>query len=248
VLQLALVAVGMAIALPFVLDAVSGLWGAWSAHRTTFHDRGGLVPPFTPHGVQWTPAAVVARWDVSAMLLLGGIPWNCYFQRVLACETPAQARLTSILAGAMTIALVGPPLLLGTAAAVYPWPAEARTQLAAIPAQALPLLLGIATPSLVALLGLGAIVGAVTSSFSASVLSAASMVTWNGVRAFVRRMSEAAVQRRPEVGVSGTSSTSRSSGLDAGAQRLKSSAAGSRSWLRKRWALASVTTGCQSGR
>ena len=27
------------------------------------------------------------------MLMLGGIPWNCYFQRVLSCKTPAQGAL-----------------------------------------------------------------------------------------------------------------------------------------------------------
>ena len=37
------------------------------------------------------------------------------------------------------------------------------------------------TPPWVAVLGLGAIIGAVTSSFSASILSAGSMVAWNGV-------------------------------------------------------------------
>jgi high affinity choline transporter 7 len=37
-------------------------------------------------------------------------------------------------------------------------------------------------PPFVALLGLGAIVGAVTSSFSSSILSAASMVSWNGCK------------------------------------------------------------------
>jgi high affinity choline transporter 7 len=149
----------------------------------------------------WTVAGVVNWWDVSAMLLLGGIPWNCYFQRVLACETPGQARRTSVLAGVTTIVLVGPPLLLGVAAAVFPWPPAARAQLSAAPAQALPLLLGTATPPLVALLGLGAIVGAVTSSFSASVLSAASMATWNGVRPFAGRLGEAALQRVVRVAV-----------------------------------------------
>jgi len=203
VLQLALVAVGMALALPYVFEAVNGLWNAWVAYRTAFPDRGGLAPPFAAHGATWTPAAVIGWWDVSAMLLLGGIPWNCYFQRVLACGTPAEARRTSVLAGIMTIVLVVPPLLLGIAAAVYPWPAEARAQLTNSPAHALPLLLGMATPAVVALLGLGAIVGAVTSSFSASVLSAASMATWNGIRPFVRRMDAAALQQGVRVAVLG---------------------------------------------
>jgi high affinity choline transporter 7 len=195
VLQLALVAVGMSLAVPYALDAAGGLAAAWSAYTAAFPDRGGLWPPVTPGGSVWTLPAVSSWWDVSVMLLLGGIPWNCYFQRVLACETPARARQTSIAAGLMTIVLVGPPLVLGVAAAVYPWDAAAQARLAASPAEALPLLLGAATPAVVALLGLGAIIGAVTSSFSASVLSAASMASWNGLRALARDVTREGVQR-----------------------------------------------------
>jgi high affinity choline transporter 7 len=139
---------------------------------------------------------VAAWWDLSVMLLLGGIPWNCYFQRVLACATPAQARRTSIVAGLATMALVAPPLVLGLAAAVYPWPPTLAAHLAQTPAQALPMLLREATPPLVALLGLGAIVGAVTSSFSASVLSASSMAAWNGLRALRGPGLDASAARR----------------------------------------------------
>jgi hypothetical protein len=31
--------------------------------------------------------------------MLGGIPWNCHFQRVLSCRTPARAQWHSILVG-----------------------------------------------------------------------------------------------------------------------------------------------------
>jgi high affinity choline transporter 7 len=47
---------------------------------------------------------------------------------------------------------------------------------------ALPLLFAEAVPPWVAIVGLTAIVGAVTSSFSASILSAGSMISWNVVR------------------------------------------------------------------
>ncbi len=207
VLQLALVGVGMCLAVPFVLAATGGLDATWSAYRATFAERGGLGPPVTLGGAHWTLPAVTAWWDLSVMLLLGGVPWNCYFQRVLACSSPAHARRTSIVAGFATMALVVPPLILGVAAAVYPWTEPALTQLAATPAQALPLLLREATPPLVALLGLSAIVGAVTSSFSASVLSAASMAIWNGLRAL----------RGRELGAAGTTRAVRLAVLVVGA-------------------------------
>ena len=114
------------------------------------------------------------------MLMLGGIPWNCYFQRVLSCRTPARAQAHSLLAGALTIAFTLPPLLLGQAAWLHAWPADLAAQLQQQPSQALPMLLRHTMPPFVALLGLGAIVGAVTSSFSASILSAGSMFAWNG--------------------------------------------------------------------
>jgi high affinity choline transporter 7 len=61
---------------------------------------------------------------------------------------------------------------------------------------ALPLLLADAVPPLVAILGLTAIVGAVTSSFSASILSAGSMLSWNVGRGLVApEMSPLAMRR-----------------------------------------------------
>src|SRR5262249_23011798 len=71
------------------------------------------------------------------------------------------------------------PLLLGTAVFSYAWPAALRAELQATPALALPLLLQYMTPAFVGMLGLGAIIGAVTSSYSASILSAGAMFTWN---------------------------------------------------------------------
>ena len=51
--------------------------------------------------------------------------------------------------------------------------------LAEQPAHALPLIFRDVVPPLVGLLGLAAIIGAVTSSFSSSILSAGSMFSWN---------------------------------------------------------------------
>ncbi len=113
------------------------------------------------------------------MLMLGGIPWNCYFQRVLSCRSPRAAVQHSIFAGLLTIALTVPPLLLGLVAFAYPWPAELAARLAAQPADALPMIFKYVVPPVIGLFGLAAIVGAVTSSFSASILSAGSMFSWN---------------------------------------------------------------------
>jgi high affinity choline transporter 7 len=185
-LQLGLVVVGLIAALPFALDAAGGLDAAWSNYTTARADRGLFFPPLEPQGSFWTAPAIINWWDVSAMLVFGGIPWNCYFQRVLSCQTPRKAELHSIFSGLMTIALTAPPLLFGVAAFSYNWPPDLLVELQAHPSQALPMLLSHAVPPLVALLGFGAIIGAVTSSFSSSILSAASMLSWNCYRRLLR--------------------------------------------------------------
>ena len=184
--QLGLVALGLAAALPFALGASGGLETSWARYLAARPDRGGLLPPLAASGAFWTPQSIAGWWDASVMLTLGGIPWNCYFQRVLSCRTPSTARRHSIAAGLLTIAFTVPPLLLGIAAFSYAWPPRLGAELAAEPARALPLLLRHATPPWVALLGLGAIVGAVTSSFSSSILSAGSMFSWNCCKRLLR--------------------------------------------------------------
>ena len=179
VVQLALVGLGLAMALPYVLDAAGGLAAAWHAYVTARPESATLLPPMTPATPAWQGGAVFRWWDTSIMLVLGGIPWNSYFQRVLSCRTPDDAARHSLFAGLLTIALTIPPALMGLGAFVFPWPADLAARLASTPADAMPLLFAHAVPPVVGVLGLAAIVGAVTSSFSASILSAGSMLTWN---------------------------------------------------------------------
>lgn len=162
--QLVLVAVGLAVALPYSLSAAGGLGHAWSVYQAAPHDAS---------------FSSVAWWDLSIMLMLGGVPWNCYFQRVLSCRTPRAAQAHSILSGLMTMALTIPPLLMGLVAFAYAWPPALADRLAAQPADALPMIFRYVTPPAIGLLGLAAIIGAVTSSFSSSILSAGSMFAWN---------------------------------------------------------------------
>ncbi len=170
--------VGLGAALPFALSAVGGVAAAWDAYQAARPESAILVPPLTP-GTGWTRGSIVTWWDVSVMLMLGGVPWNCYFQRVLSCRTPRAAQAHSILSGLMTIALTVPPLLMGLVAFAYVWPPAIADRLAAQPADALPLIFKHVVPPVIGLLGLAAIVGAVTSSFSSSILSAGSMFAWN---------------------------------------------------------------------
>lgn len=184
VFQLGLVAIGLAVAVPFVLDGAGGLEQIWQRYASARPEGHGIVPELSVGGM-WSTPAMVSWWDVSLMLMLGGIPWNCYFQRVLSCTSPANAVAQSIVSGVLTIAFTAPPLLMGIAAFSYPWPAEALARLQVNPAETLPLLFALAVPPLVGMLGLAAIVGAVTSSFSSSILSAGSMLSWNCLKRLV---------------------------------------------------------------
>lgn len=184
IVQLGLVALGLCVAVPFVLTGVGGLDSAWLQYVTARPEGSSVVPMPASSGM-WTHAAVVSWWDVSVMLMLGGIPWNCYFQRVLSCETPAKAKGQSIVSGLLTMAFTIPPLLMGIAAFSYPWSAGIAARLQITPAETLPMLLAHAVPPVAGMLGLAAIVGAVTSSFSSSILSAGAMFSWNCLRRIV---------------------------------------------------------------
>lgn len=186
IVQLGLVALGLTAALPYVLDGAGGLTAAWATYVTARPDGAGVFPPIEAAGLGlWSGGAVWSWWDTSLMLVLGGIPWNAYFQRVLSCRTPRDAARQSVLAGGLTIALTGPPLLMGVGAFAYPWPADLTARLATSPADAMPLLFAHAVPPAIGLLGLAAIIGAVTSSFSSSILSAGSMLSWNCLKRLV---------------------------------------------------------------
>ena len=191
--QLTLVGIGLAITLPIALDAVGGVTAAWTLFQASRPEgalflppalsdagavAGGVEAPLQPAGM-WTMPSIVAWWDVSIMLMLGGIPWNCYFQRVLSCRSANHARAHSILSGLLTIVLTIPPLLIGLVAFAYVWPPDVARRLAEQPAHALPLVFAHVVPPLAGLIGLAAIIGAVTSSFSSSILSAGSMFSWN---------------------------------------------------------------------
>ena len=182
VFQLAIVAIGLCVALPFVLSGAGGLRHAWDVYVAARPEGAGVIPPWQPHTDLWNRASVIRWWDTSVMLMCGGIPWNCYFQRVLSCRSPRAARGQSVLSGVLTIAFTAPPLLMGVSAFAYPWPAGMLSRLQATPAETMPLLFLHAVPRGIGLLGLAAIVGAVSSSCSSSLLSAGSMLSWNGVK------------------------------------------------------------------
>jgi high affinity choline transporter 7 len=183
--QLALVPIGMIAAMPFALAAVGGAQACFDGYVAQQGSLARLFPPVTADG-NWPFATIVGWWETSIVLVLGGIPWNCYFQRVLSCNSAVEARRHSVLAGGLTMLLTLPPLVLGMATLVYTgWSAAQQEQLREMPALALPMLLRTMVPPAIAMLGMAAIIGAVTSSLSSSILSAGSMFSWNVYRRLI---------------------------------------------------------------
>lgn len=123
--------------------------------------------------------------DSYLLLIFGGIPWQVYFQRVLAAKTPKRARILSFSASFGCVFMAIPAVLIGAIGASANWNETeyARYYPTPIPEEnyglILPLVLQYLCPTAVAVIGLGAVSAAVMSSADSSVLSAASMFARN---------------------------------------------------------------------
>jgi high affinity choline transporter 7 len=191
VFQLFLILVGLGIAVPFVVSSAGG-----SAHlleRVT-----GALGGDTAFGGFSGPHETLSYLDWSVILI--GIPWNVYFQRVLAASDGKAAARQSMYAAFLCAFMAVPPLVLGLSGRALDWavladsPAglslggaeQVMSDLADSPALILPYLMRLAVPTWVGVLGLGAVAAAVMSSVDSSILSASSLVAWNGYRRLFR--------------------------------------------------------------
>ncbi|XP_067841536.1 high-affinity choline transporter 1-like [Heptranchias perlo] len=126
----------------------------------------------------------VWNWiDNYFLMILGGIPWQAYFQRVLSASSAAHAQVMSIVAAFGSLTLAVPSVIIGAIGASTDWNQTAyglpdpihRNQTQMI----LPIILRYLCPSYIAFFGLGAVSAAVMSSADSSILSASSMFTRN---------------------------------------------------------------------
>ncbi|NWX11867.1 SC5A7 protein, partial [Aegotheles bennettii] len=134
----------------------------------------------------------LGRWlDDFFYLVLGSIPWQTYFQRVLSAASPGEARLISYLSGFGCFLMAIPSVLIGAVAASTDWnqtsyglpsPLE-RGESAMI----LPLVLHCLCPAYISIAGLGAIAAAAMSSADSALLSASSMFAHNIYRKILRK-------------------------------------------------------------
>lgn len=197
VAQLVLMLVGLLGCLPFAW-AVAGGWPSIETVLVgTAAKKGVLAPPGSAG--EWLSYA-----DWTLVLLLGGIPWNIYFQRVLAARDVESAAKLSVWSAWICGAMAIPPFLIALCALGVDWPTllhdragdhapELLLRLFGDPeagvkgnaALALPYLLRYALPPMIGTAGLGMVTAAVMASMDASILSAATMVAWNGWKRFI---------------------------------------------------------------
>lgn len=182
VVQLFCILIGLAIAVPFVMDSQGGILPSWEIYKSRMGDSGNLFPDLKflsgNQGFTWL--------DSFFLLALGGIPWQVYFQRVLSAPTAKQAKQLSYIAAIGCVFMAVPSILIGIAGATADWDAlgiEAPPSYSLI----LPYVLQHLTPTIVATIGLSAVAAAVMSSIDSSILSASSMFYWNIIRPFSKK-------------------------------------------------------------
>ncbi|XP_044222009.1 high-affinity choline transporter 1-like [Thunnus albacares] len=117
------------------------------------------------------------------LLMLGGIPWQVYFQRVLSASSATYAQVLSFLAAFGCLVMAVPSVLIGAIGASTDWnqttyggrPPKDKDESDMI----LPIVLQHLCPPYISFFGLGAVSAAVMSSADSSILSASSMFARN---------------------------------------------------------------------
>lgn len=179
VVQMILLLIGLLLTLPYALDFVGGWDVAWAAYTKKF----GAAASFLPSG-EALGSFYWNWWDYALMLIFGGIPWQVYFQRVLSAKNEQTAQNLSILAGVICLLAAIPPVVIGVVGSAADWTAVAGSA-PANSLEILPYVMRYTTPGWVATIGLGAVAAAVMSSADSSILSSASMASWNVYRPLV---------------------------------------------------------------
>ncbi|XP_063737994.1 high-affinity choline transporter 1-like [Eleginops maclovinus] len=121
--------------------------------------------------------------DNFCLLMLGGIPWQVYFQRVLSASSATYAQVLSFLAAFGCLVMAVPSVLIGAIGASTDWNQTSYGAIAPKDREQadmiLPIVLQHLCPPFVSFFGLGAVSAAVMSSADSSILSASSMFARN---------------------------------------------------------------------
>lgn len=173
VFQLVFLFLGLYIAIPFITAHTGGLEATYAAYCTKMGDKASFFPPFG----KITDRKWWLWWDITFMAILGGIPWQVYFQRVLSARSENAAMFLSIGAGFLCLCAAFPPMVIGMVGALTDWTSLGIEPPAA--AATLPFVIKYLTPGIIATVLLAVLAAAVMTSTDASMVSVSSMWTWN---------------------------------------------------------------------
>lgn len=182
VVQLFILLAGLTLVIPFALKGVGGWEHAWGNYQAEMGDLASFIPTKEALGnyyFNW--------WDNALLLIFGGIPWQVYFQRVLASKNEKTAVRLSVIAGVVCLAAAIPAIMIGIIGTAVPsWEALGAKGAPTDSALILPYVIRYLTPGFLATIGLGAVAAAVMSSVDSSILSASSMASWNIYRPLIK--------------------------------------------------------------
>lgn len=173
VVQLLILMVGLIIVVWDIVGSQTGLLEMIAEYKDQMGEKARLWPRDKQLG-----SSTALWWDSALLLVFGGIPWQVYFQRVLAAKSTRVAVRLSILAGFICLLAAIPPILIGMVGQVTDWAALG----VAPPGEAaniLPHVVRYMCNPIVATLGLGAIAAAVMSSSDSSILACSTVIVWN---------------------------------------------------------------------
>ncbi|CAK8686522.1 unnamed protein product [Clavelina lepadiformis] len=139
----------------------------------------------------WDSGYAGAWFDSLVLVIFGNIPWQDYFQRILATDSTKHAQMVSYISAVGIVIMAIPPALIGAVATSADWNMTGYGDVSPLEkgesAWILPIVLRYLTPPAVSVIGLGAIAAAVMSSTDSSILSASSMFTRNVYKLAIRQ-------------------------------------------------------------
>jgi high affinity choline transporter 7 len=185
VIQLLIMFVGLFLVLPFAFSNVGGYKIALTNYQEGMTGYLNLFPPL----MGWTDPDwgnyFWNWWDFALLLIIGGIPWQSYFQRVLSARNENTAMWLSIVAGLLCLVAAIPPALIGIVGFSANWEALGIAA-PENPSLILAYVFEYMTPAVIGAIALGSLAAAVMASVDSSFLSASSMAAWNVYRPLVR--------------------------------------------------------------
>ncbi|XP_033109805.1 high-affinity choline transporter 1-like isoform X2 [Anneissia japonica] len=155
-----------------------GLWLAIPFAFTNEHVTSIVETSSTWRGT-WDNRYAGVWCDYILQLLLGGLPWQEYFQRVLSAKSVRNAQIMSYAGAIGCLIMTIPSFIIGTIATSTNWTATEYKQEITDSNIVLPLVLQYLTPKFVSIIGLGAVCAAVMSSADSTILSISSMFSRN---------------------------------------------------------------------